>query len=124
MPRAASRRPLIPLLVVSSIRVDARNPPTDRRSPVREDGRDARNHIVNRETVALLIWGGASFERRMLRTPDEARGDLAALDASLATVDPSPTRRESLEALSAAVDRPAARIRARRAVPPVESTTG
>jgi hypothetical protein len=85
---------------------------------------DARNRIANRETVALLISGGTSFERRILLTQDKACGYLAALAASLATADPAPERRERLEALSAAFDRLAARIRARLAVRPVEPTTG
>lgn len=80
---------------------------------------DARNRIANRETVALLLAGGDSFERRILLTQDKACGYLAALAASLATADPESDRRERLEALSSTFDRLAARVRDRLEVSPV-----
>jgi hypothetical protein len=85
---------------------------------------DARNRIANRETIGLLLAGGETFERRILLTQDKACGYLSALAASLATADPSPARRDLLEALAAGFDRLAARIRSRIAVAPAASTTG
>lgn len=85
---------------------------------------DARNRIANRETVALLISGGASFERRILLTQDKACGYVAALAASLATADPASERRERLETLSATFDRLASRVRSRLAVSQGAPTSG
>ena len=79
---------------------------------------DARNRIANRETVALLISGGRSFERRILLTQDKACGYVAALAASLATADPASERRARLKTLSATFDRLAARVRSRLALSP------
>lgn len=74
---------------------------------------DARNRIANRETIALLLAGGETFERRILLTQDKACGYVSALAAGLATADPAPGRRQRLEALAEDFDRLAARVRAR-----------
>lgn len=81
---------------------------------------DARHRIANRETVALLLSSGETFERRILLTQDKACGYVSALATSLATVDPADARRERLEALAAAFDRLANRVRDRLALAPAD----
>ncbi len=84
---------------------------------------DARNRIANRETVALLLSGGITFERRILLTQDKACGYVAALAASLATADPDAARGERLEALADTFDRLAARVRSRLEPSSIDSAT-